>query len=109
MSLTMAMMRSAAPVGAAVCAVSTRSRPWAIADAPRSGDVDTLGELQQLGRQRRLLRVVLPRGVAGDRPPLVDGRLVEIEHLGALLGVDVGDLLVVGHRLLGAELLHLDA
>ncbi len=34
---------------------------------------------------------------------------VEVGHLGALLGIDLGHFLVVRHRLLGAELFHLDA
>ena len=63
-------------------------------------------ELEELRGQRRLLRVVLPRGVAGDRAPLFNGRLVD---LGALLGIDVGDFLIVGHGLRGAELFHFDA
>src|SRR5262249_60867224 len=60
---------------------------------------DLLGELQQLGRKGGLLGVVLPGCVARDGAPFVDSRLVEIGHLGALLGVDVRDLLVVGLRL----------
>src|SRR6202043_3423729 len=96
--------------GAAACSVSTRSRPCAIAMSRRtSGQRDTFAELEELRGQRRLLRVVLPRGVAGDRAPLFNGRLVEIEHLGALLGIDVGDFLIVGYGLRGAELFHFDA
>src|SRR5258708_10399262 len=50
------------------------------------------GELDQLGRQRGLAGVVLPCGVAGDRAPLVDGRLIEVgrseEHTSELQSPD---------------------
>ncbi len=53
------------------------------------------GELHQLGRCRRLIRIVFPSRLAGDGTPLVDDRVVEVGDLGALLGIDVGDLLVI--------------
>src|SRR5882762_7915973 len=91
----------AAPgAGAVGPAVSTSSSPCDISPPiPTSGDVDAFGELHQLGRQRGPLGIVLPGGVARDDAPLVDDGIVEVVHLGALLDVDFGDFLVVGHGL----------
>src|SRR5712691_6421742 len=109
----------AAPAtGAAELAVSMTSRPCDIAASPTgafsgkvhtgfpqkmrpimdsgSGDVDLLGQLQQLGGERRLGGVVLPRRRARNRPPLLDDGVVEIVHRCAHLGVDLRHLLVVG-------------
>src|SRR6476620_4048060 len=86
------------------CPVSTGSRPCDIAPPfPASGTVHAFGELDQLRGERRARRIVLPCRIARDGAPLVDGGLVEVGDLGALLGIDLGDLLVVGHRLLAAE------
>src|ERR1700674_1711875 len=112
--LTIASTRPARPsvADATGTTVSTLSRPRAMAGLQTlrsSGDVDLLGELDQLAGQRRLLGIILPGGVARDGTPLVHGLFVEVVDRGALLLVDVGDLLIVGHRLLGAERLHVQA
>src|SRR5262245_49404810 len=102
------------PVG--FTAVSTTSlaasNPWAIRQPAEPvsrtlGNVNLFGELEQFGRQRRLARIVLPGGLARNGAPLVDHRLGQVADLGALLSIDLRNLLVVGHRLLGAERLHL--
>ncbi len=41
--------------------------------SPTSGLLHVFGELEQVSRERRLLGVVLPRGIACDGAPLVDG------------------------------------
>src|SRR6478735_6032534 len=110
--LSAAITRSAgaSDTDAPSCPVSTGSRPCDIeAPFPPSGNVHAFGELDQLRGERRARRIVLPRRIARDSPPLVDGGLVEVGDLGALLGIDLGDLLVVGHRLLAAEGFHLEA
>src|SRR6266567_1557832 len=94
---------------AARVAVSTVSRPCTISDPRNAGRrrrqeallryLDALGELEQFGRERRLAGIILPGGRAGEFAPLVDGGLVEIGDFCALLGIDLGDLRVVGHRL----------
>src|SRR5688572_14586649 len=71
------------------------------ADHASCGDVAC--ELEQIGRRRGLGAVVLPRGIARDIPPLVDGRHVELAHLGAGLLIDLGDLDIVVLRALAAE------
>src|SRR5438132_1390156 len=108
-----ASVRSTGPAaptpGIAGLSVSMTSRPCDMITSPTdSRDMHLLGKLDQLGGERRLPCVVLPGGRAGDRAPLLDDGIVEVVDRGALLGVDIGHLLVVGHRLLGAEILHFD-
>src|SRR5919202_1292494 len=68
-----------------------------------------LGQLQELRGLLGLGGEVLPGGLAGDGPPLLDVGIREVDHLDALGRIGLGDLLVVLLGLLGAEGLELGA
>src|SRR4051812_47187125 len=82
-----------APAGAAASPTGTCGRSWLTA---------RLQQFLRGGQQRLgglvLVRVVLPRRGLGDGLPLGERRGVDVVGLGAGLGVDLGDELVVGAR-----------
>src|SRR5690242_11287432 len=79
------------------------SEPWSRSEADRASCCDVGGELEEVRGSLGLGAVILPRGVAGDVAPFVDGREIEFAHGRTGLLVDVGDFEVVFLRALAAE------